>query len=108
MHCFALNGQGLILALAVALEALAAVHRTVATGLEGHLGGSAATIADDFIHLTIATTGILAVAAGTAARWATAGLILEPLVSKELLLGRGENELGAAIPAGKGFVFKHG
>ena len=77
----------LVLALAVALEAIAAVDRTVAAGLERHLRGRSATITDDLVHLPVAPVGVLAVTASTAASGAAARLILEALVSKELLLG---------------------
>lgn len=90
----------LVLALAVAFEAIAAVHRAVATGLERHLRGGATTVTNDFVHLAITTVGVLAVTASTAASGATARLILESLVSKELLLGTGEHELSTAIAAG--------
>lgn len=98
----------LVLALTVALEAITAVDRTVSTGLEGHLSGSAAAIADYFVHLTVRTAGVLAVAAGRTATGATAGLVLESLVRKELLFRSGKYEFGAAVTAGKGLVFKHG
>jgi len=90
----------LILVLTVALEAVAAVYGPISAGLEGHLGGGSATIANHFIHLAFATIGVLAVAAGAAATGAAAGLVLEPFVSKELLLRSGKNELGATITAG--------
>ena len=77
----------LVLALAIALKAITAVHGAIATRLEGHLGGGAAAVADHFIHLPLPAAGVLAVTAGTAAGGATAGLILESLVSKELLFG---------------------
>ena len=89
----------LVLALAIPLETVAAVDRTVATGLERHLRGRSAAIADDFVHLAVTTVGVLAVAAGATASGAAARFILEALVSKELLLGRRENELGATIAA---------
>ena len=98
----------LVLVLTVALEAIAAIYGTIATGLEGHLGGRAAAITNDFEHLTVTTVRVLAVAASATASGATAGLVLEALVSKELLFGRGEYELGTAIAASQGFVFKHG
>ena len=47
------NDQSFLVAvLTLGLEALAAVHGTIATGLEGHLGGAAAAVADHFVHLT--------------------------------------------------------
>ena len=83
------------LALAAHLsEALAAVHRTVGLGLEGHLGLAAAAAAGGGEELT-GTTGIVltSVAAGLAAL----GLVLEAALSVELLLTGGENELVAAL-----------
>ena len=65
-----------VLVVAVALEALAAVHGAVALGLEGHLGGAAAAIADHFIVLALGAAGILAVAASGAALMATGGVVL--------------------------------
>ena len=90
----------LITALTVGFEALTAVDRTVTAGLERNLGGLAAAVADHIIHLTLAAT-VVAVLGTTrgAAGGAAAGLVLEALVSIELLLRSGENELGAALTA---------
>ena len=103
-HLFAF---GLIPVLALRFEALAAVHGTIATGLEGHLGGAAAAIADHFVHLTGRVAAILG-AAGSTAGGAAAGLILEALFGEESLLAGGENEFVAAVTAGQGLVFIHG
>jgi hypothetical protein len=94
---------------ALLVEASAAVNRTISAGLEGHLSGLAALGANDIVHRAIAavetTVGSLAlVTAGLAA----AGLILEALIGVELLLGRGENELIAALTAYQSLVFEHG
>jgi hypothetical protein len=92
------------------LIAVAAVDRLVATGLERHLGGGAAAVADYFVHLTIAVASAPAIAialVGSAGR-TTAGLILKALFGEESLFRRGEDELGAAVTAGKGFVGVHG
>ena len=99
----------LVAALTLRLKACAAVNRTVTAGLEGNLSGLATTIADNVIHLTLATVGatILLATSCTACR-ATAGLILEALVSVELLLGSGEHELIAALTAYQSLVFEHG
>ena len=104
------NDQSFLVAvLTLGLEALAAVHGTIATGLEGHLGGAAAAVADHFVHLT----GAIVVAAvlgttGSAASGAAGGLILEALLGEESLLGSGEVELGAAVTAGQGLILVHG
>jgi len=77
-------------------KAIAAIHRTVALGLEGHSGLAAAGSADSREILTGAARGVLAcVAAGLAAL----GLVLETALSVELLLAGGENELVAALLA---------
>jgi len=95
------------LAATVGLEAVPAVYGPVSTGLEGHLGGAAAAIADHFVHLTgaIATLGV---PTGGAAGGAAAGLVLEALLSEELLLRGGEDEFCAAVTASEGFVLIHG
>ena len=95
--------------LTIRLKAGAAVDRTVSAGLERHLSGLAATIADHVKHLTLATVGT-AVGSATrgAAGGAAAGLILEALVSIELLLRSGEHEFVATIAAYQGLVFEHG
>ena len=85
-------------------EAVAAVHRTALSGLEGHLGGAAALITYDVKHLTGATGGT----AGGAASGAAAGLVLEALLGEEGLLIGGEDELLTALFAYKGLVLIHG
>jgi len=92
---------------AVSFKASAAVHRTIALGLERHLSGIAAAIADHVKHLTLGTVGVLTVAAGNTALVATGRIVLESLVRKELLFRSGEYEFLAAITARKGLVFKH-
>jgi hypothetical protein len=99
----------LVTALPLGLEARAAVHGTISAGLEGNLSGLAAAIADHVKHLTLAAT--IAAVLGTTrstARGATTGLILEALISIELLLGSGEHELSAALTAYQSLVFEHG
>ena len=97
-------------ALTLLLEAGTAVDRTIAAGLERNLSGLAAAIADHVKHLTLATGSAATIlrATGCAAGRATTGLILEALVSIELLLGSGENELGAALTASQSLVLEHG
>ena len=92
---------------AVLGEALTAVHGLVAPGLEGHLGGLAAAIADHVIHLAFATVATV-LTAGGAAGGAAAGLVLEALLGVESLFGSGEDEFGAALTAGEGLVLIHG
>ena len=97
------------IALALAVEAVAAIYRTVSAGLEGNLGGDAAAVAYHFVHLTLATVTTAAgrAALGTAAG-ATARLVLEALLGVELLLGSGEHEFGATLAASQYLVFIHG
>ena len=97
-------------ALTLLIEASAAVDRTVSAGLEGNLGVAAAAIADNVKHLTLGAVYVLVVLLTTsrAASGATAGLILEALVSIELLLGSGENELSVALTASQSLVLEHG
>ena len=99
----------LIAALALCLEAGAAVNRTITAGLERNLGVLAAAVANHIIHLTLATVGAaICLTTGSTACRATAGLVLETLVSIELLLGSGENEFCAALTANQSLVFEHG
>ena len=94
---------------ALLVIAIAAVYRTISAGLERNLGGLSAAIADHIVHnaLSIAVLAIGSTAGSTASR-AAAGLILEALVSIELLFGSGENELVAALTAGQSLVLIHG
>jgi hypothetical protein len=95
-------------ALTLGFEALTAVDGPISTGLEGHLRLATATVTNDGEHLPGGTTvAILGAARSTAGR-ATARLILEALLSEELLLAGRENEFVAAVTAGQGFVFVHG
>ena len=97
------------LAAAVTGKAVTAVNRTITAGLEGNLRGGATFIADYIIHLAFtAVVAAVAVAATIrAAAGATAGLILEAFFSVEGLLRTGEEEFGAALAAGQGFVGVH-
>ena len=90
-------------------EAVAAVNRTVGTGLERNLAGFAAACAGCVIHLTVAaaTTG-RALFAGRTAILAALGLIGETLFRVEFLLAGGEGEALSAIFADDGFVAEHG
>ena len=75
-------------------EALAAEHRTVGLGLEGHLCLAAAASAGSSEELTGAAGSVLA---SVTASLAALGLVLEAALSVEFLLTGGENELVAAL-----------
>ncbi len=87
-------------------EAITAVHGPIAAGLEGNLGGAAATIADHFIHLAFATVATV-LTTGSAARGAAAGLVLEALFGIESLFGSSEGEFLAAFTASERLVLIH-
>ena len=95
-------------ALTLGFEALTAVDGPISTGLEGHLGLAAAAVTDDGVHLPGSTTVAVLGTTGSAACRAAARLILEALLSEELLLAGRENEFVAAVTAGQGLVFVHG
>jgi hypothetical protein len=94
--------------LALRFEALTAVDGTISAGLERYLGLTAAAVTDHGEHLPGGTTVAVLSTAGSAAGRAAARLVLEALLSKELLLAGRENEFVAAVTAGQGFVFVHG
>ena len=87
--CFLLQ-----LAVAHLSEALAAVYGTIGLGLEGNLGLAAAVSAGSGEELTGTTGSVLA---SITAVLAALGLVLEALLSVELLLTSGEHELVAAL-----------
>ena len=89
-------------------EAVAAVNRTVGTGLEGNLAGFAAACAGCVIHLTVAAATGRALLAGSAAVFAALGFIGEALFCVEFLLAGGEGEALSAIFADDGLVAEHG
>ena len=90
-------------------EAVAAVNRTVGTGLEGNLAGFAAACADRVIHLTVAAAAAgRALLAGRTAILAALGFIGETLFRVEFLLAGGEGEALSAIFADDGLVAEHG
>src|SRR5579884_73512 len=102
---------------AVVLEAARAVDRLVAARLERHRRGPAALGADRREHLAraAAVAGAAAVAivgrattalrlARRAALRAAPGLVHVALLSEELLLALGEDELVPTISADQGFV----
>jgi hypothetical protein len=88
-------------------EAVAAVNRTVGTGLERNLAGFAAACAGCVIHLAVAVTTGRALLASRTARFAALGFIGETLFRVEFLLAGGEGEAGSAIFADDGFVAEH-
>ena len=77
-------------------EAVAAVNRTIALGLERNLGLAAAGSASSGEQLAGGAGSVLA---GSTASLALLGLVLEAAGSVELLLTGGENELLAALVA---------
>ena len=90
--------------------AITAIHGPVAAGLERHLGGAAAAVANYFIHLAVAGAPVVAaitVALVGPAAGAAGGLILKALLSEESLFRGGEYEFGATVTAGKSFVGVH-
>ena len=91
------------------LIALAAVDGFIAAGLKGHLGSGTAAIANDFVHLAIATTGTasLGIALVGSAGRAAARFVCEALLGEESLFRSRENEVDTTVTAGKSFVIVH-
>jgi hypothetical protein len=77
-------------------EALAAVNRAVALGLEGHTGFLATVCANSGEILAGAAGGVLA---GITAALAALGLVLEAALGVECLLACGEYKFLAAVLA---------
>ncbi len=75
-------------------KAIAAIHRTIVSGLERNAGFAAAGSAGGGEKLTRTTGSVLA---GVTAGLAALGLILETLLRIKLLLAGGENEFIAAL-----------
>ena len=89
-------------------EALAAVDRTVCTGLERNFAGTAAGSAYSVKHLALAALAVVgSTFAGITAGFAALRLIGEALFSKKLLLVGGEGEFLSAIFADDRFVLEH-
>ncbi len=82
----------------VSREAVAAVDRLVAAGLEGNLARSAAVAAGGIIHLPDVSAVLLHLACLTALG-APCGLVLKAALCEEFLLSCRENEILAAISA---------
>jgi len=85
-------------------EAVAAVHRTLTSGLERNPGLGTALGTRSFVHRAIATSLLLL--RGTAFG-ASLGDILEALFLVEFLLGSGKDELTPTIRTLQRFVLKH-
>ena len=87
--------------------AITAICGPITAGLERHLSGVSAAIANCIIHLAVAcspvvsaiTIALVGVAGGAAGR-----LILKAFLNDEILFRSGEYEFGAIITEGKGFV----
>jgi hypothetical protein len=89
------------------IVAIAAVNGLVLPGLEGNLGLLAALRTCRLVHLALETTGPAAVARrlpGSPAIGAALGIVGEPFLSIELLLGGAERELLVAVRACHFFV----
>jgi hypothetical protein len=86
-------------------EAIAAVNRTVFSGLEGNLRLAAATGADGREHFSLVCAAIFS---GLTAGLASLGLIRKALFRVEFLFAGGEDKLAAAIFANENFVLGHG
>ena len=78
-------------------KAVAAVDRTVLSGLERNLAGLSALSADSVEHLAGAAGFASGRLAGGTAGLASLGLVGEALLRVELLLTGGEHELGATF-----------
>lgn len=109
-------GKGVcsLVASVVLAEAVAAVDGTVLARTEGDLGFCSAGGAGRVEHFallvspaTAAAAAIVLLLAGRPALGAAAGFIGEALFGEEVLFGGGENEFGAAVAAGEGFVLIH-
>lgn len=112
LPCLEQGSQHILVASVVLAEAVAAIDRTVAAGTERNLSLNTASGAGYVMHFALleATTTaateatarvatVLCFASCTAIR-ATAWLVGEAFLSKEVLLRSGEYELGATVAAG--------
>jgi hypothetical protein len=100
------------------LKAVAAIHRAVATGLEGNARGAATIGAHRVIHLplapliaaaaTAAVTPAIRSFAGSAAFGAAGRRIIQSAASVKFLLARCEREILPTIPTAKGLVLIQG
>lgn len=85
-------------------EALAAIYRTVFTGLEGNLCLCSAGCTGGCKHLSLFSGSVFT---GVAAGLAALRLVDEAFSLVEFLLTGGKHKFGTAFLADKGFVFKH-
>jgi len=94
------------------LEAVTAVDGLVTAGLEGNLGGTAASVAHGAVHLARGASPVVPSAAGVAlvgaASGAAARLVGEALFREESLFRDSEGEFRAAVTAYQGLVGVHG
>ena len=96
--------EGLFLVLLHFGEALAAVNRTVLSGLEGNLSFGSAGSAGSGEHFLLRSGFVFT---GIAALFASLGLVYEASFSVEFLLAGCENKFGSAFLANQGFVCVH-
>ena len=102
----------LLVAAIVLTEAVAAVNGTIIARAEGDLGLHSAGSAGRVVHLprlgvAAAAASVVLLLAGRPAFGAAARLVGEPFLGEEILLGGGENKLGAAVATGQGLVLIH-
>ena len=86
-------------------EAIAAINRTVISGLERNFCFASAGSADGREHFLLAGSAIFS---GVAAGLASLGFVCEAFFVVEVLFACSKNEFRAAVFANKGFVLKHG
>lgn len=89
-------------------EAIAAVDGAIPTGLKGNGTGVAALSTNSLKHGALATGTGCDTLAGVTAGLTALGLIVEALLSVELLLSCGEGELLTAVFANDCLVLEHG
>lgn len=87
-------------------EAIAAIDRSVFSGLERHLGACAAGSTGSGEHLSAGGSSVT-ILTGRTARFATGGFISETLLSKKILLAGSENKLFSTVSTGNVFVLVH-
>jgi hypothetical protein len=98
------KGVCFLIAVIVPAVAVAAVNGTVLARAEGDLGFCSAIGTDCVEHfprliVAVAAT-VVALLAGRPTFRAAARIVSEAFLGEEVLLRGGENELGAAVPAG--------
>jgi hypothetical protein len=98
------RNKGNALTVFLVLEASAAVHGTVVSGLERDFGGSAALCTDRIEHLTVAAARCLSAGAAV---FAADRFVLEPFLRVKLLLAGRKDEFLTAILAYQCLVLEH-